>query len=135
MEGDVLVLVQPFLHVWSCVGGEVVQYNVNGFSGMRLNSPLQEVKKISPVPGLLALAEDFPGVHVERGEQIGGAVPHVVVRLLRRLAKVEGQRRLGSVQRLDLCLLVDAEYDGATRRVQVQADYVGDFLGERGIPG
>jgi hypothetical protein len=96
---------------------------------------LQEVKKILPVPGLLALAEDFPGVHVERGEQIGGAVPHVVVRLLRRLAKVEGQRRLGSVQRLDLRLLVDAEHDGATRRVQVQADYVGDFLGERGIPG
>ena len=60
MEGDVLVFVQPFLHIWSCVGGQVVQYNVNGFSGMRLNSSLQEVKKILPVPGLLALAEDSP---------------------------------------------------------------------------
>ena len=135
MERDVLVFVQPLLHIWSCVGGQVVQYDVNGFSGMRLYSSLQEVKKVLPVPGLLALAEDFPGVHVERGEQIGGAVPHVVVRLLRRFAKFEGQRRLGSVQRLDLRLLVDAEHDGATRRVQVQADNVGDFLGERGIPG
>jgi hypothetical protein len=61
MEGDVLVLVQPFLHVRSCVGGQVVQYDVNGFSGMRLDCSLQEVKKIFPVPCLLALAEDFPG--------------------------------------------------------------------------
>ena len=54
---------------------------------MRRDSSLQEVKKILPVPGLLALAEDFPDV---RGEPIDGAVPHVVVGLLRRLAKVEG---------------------------------------------
>jgi len=100
---------------------------------MRLDGLLQEVKKILPVPGLLALAEDFPGVHVKRGEQIGGAMPHVIVRLLRRLSKVDGQGRLSSVQCLDLGLLVDAEHDGATRRVQVQTDYVGDFLGELGI--
>ncbi len=39
---------------------------------------LQEVKKILPVPCLLALAEDLPGAHVERGEQIGGAMPELM---------------------------------------------------------
>ena len=65
-----LVLAQPFLHLWSCVGGQIVQHNVNRASSIRLDGFLQKVKKILPVPGLLALAEDFPGVHVERGEQI-----------------------------------------------------------------
>lgn len=55
--------------------------------------------------------------------------------LLLGLPAVQRQRRLGSVQRLDLRLLVDAEHDCATtRRIQVQPDDVGDLLRELRVP-
>ena len=45
------------------------------------------------------------------------------------------QRRLHSVERLDLRFLVDAKDDGAFRRVEVQPDDVSDFLDEERIVG
>lgn len=45
---------------------------MNWFSGMRLDSFLQEVKKTLPIPGLLALAEDFPHSVVAKGGRAVG---------------------------------------------------------------
>ena len=59
-----------------------------------------------PVPRL-ADPGDLAGGDLERGEQGGGAVPDVVVGPPLGLAGLHRQRLLGSVQRLDLGLLVE----------------------------
>jgi hypothetical protein len=41
--------------------------------------------------------------------------------------------RLGTVQRLDLRLLIDAEHQGLVGRVQVQTDDVADLQGKEGV--
>jgi hypothetical protein len=49
--------------------------------------------------------------------------------------RLHRQARLGSVERLDLRLLIDAEDDGVGRRVDVEADDVLHLVGERRIVG
>ena len=59
------------------------------------------------VPVLLhAAADDRPIEHVECGEQRGRAVALVVVRHGTAAARLDWQARLGTIQRLDLALLV-----------------------------
>jgi hypothetical protein len=48
-------------------------------------------------------------------------------------ALFERQARLGSVQRLYLALFIDAQHDGVLRRVQVEPEDIGAFLGEQRI--
>src|SRR5437764_5755497 len=51
------------------------------------------------------------------------------------LAGFERQARLGSVESLDLRLLVDGQHDGMCRRAHIEADDVLDLLGESGVLG
>ena len=80
-----------------------------------------------------AFADDRSGLHVERGEQRGRAVPLVVVGAPLGLAGPHRQQRLGAVQRLDLAFLVDAEHHGALRRVEIEPDDVAHLLHEQRI--
>ena len=75
----------------------------------------------------LADGGDLPGRDLQRREQRGSAVPHIVVGALLSLAGLHRQRLLGPVQRLDLGLLVDAEHDRVLRRVQIQPNHIGDL--------
>ena len=52
----------------------------------------------------------------------------VVMAVARNLVGLHWKQRLSTVQRLDLCLLVDAKHDGLLGRVQVEPDDVGDLL-------
>ena len=45
------------------------------------------------------------------------------------------QAGLGSVERLDLALFVDAEHHGMGRRIDIEPDHIPEFLGEFGIVG
>ena len=83
----------------------------------------------------LALGEDLARGHVQGGEQGGGAVAGIAVRDAFDVSEPEGQQRLGSLQRLDLALLVHAEHHRALRRVEVESDDVVDLLGEERIGG
>jgi hypothetical protein len=69
----------------------------------------------------------FPGRDLQRGEQRGGAAPNVVVGLLLRDPRPNGQDRRGPVQRLDLALLIDAQHDRRLGRVEVEPDDVADL--------
>lgn len=60
-------------------------------------------------------------------EQVGRAVPAVVMRPLVRDPGPEREDRRGPVQGLDLRLLIDTEDDGPLRRVQVQPEDVADL--------
>ena len=124
---------QPRRDLGGGVRGQVVQHDVHVGAGVRLDRLLQEAEEVRAVAGGLALAEHLAGGHVQRGEQVRRAVPHVVVGALLGRVERDRQHRLGPVQGLDLRLLIDREHHRAAGRIQVQADHVGDLGGE--LPG
>jgi hypothetical protein len=71
---------------------------------------------------------------VESGEQHRGAVGFVVVRHRAGTARLHWhwQAWLGSVERLDLALLVNRKDHRVRRRMDVEADNVLELLGEFG---
>ena len=72
----------------------------------------------------VAGAGDLAAGDLKRGVEAGGAVALVIVSHPLRLARLDRQRRLGAIERLDLRLLVDAEHQRALRRIEIQADDV-----------
>ena len=83
----------------------------------------------------IASAGDLAGRDLQRGVEAGRAVALVVVGHPRGAPGLDRQRRLGAIQRLDLCLLVDAEHDRALRRVQIQADDIDHLLDQLRVLG
>jgi hypothetical protein len=109
---------------------EVVQHDVNILACVWLDGRLQEGQKVRAAARRLALAVHLTGADVERGEQVRGAVPNVVVRALLADIERDRQHRLRSVQRLDLRLLINRQDHRAARRLQVEPHDVGDLLHE-----
>ena len=72
---------------------------------------------------------------VECREQVDHAVTGVVVGPSLGHARHHRQYWLGTIQRLDLALFVDAQYDGLLRRIVVEADNIDDLLDEQWIAG
>jgi hypothetical protein len=58
--------------------------------------------------------------NVERGEQGHGAVAEVIMRHPFGIAQAHRQYRLGTLQRLDLALLVDTQDQRFVRRIEVK---------------
>ena len=83
----------------------------------------------------VAGAGDLAGRDLQRGVEAGGAVALVVVGHPLRLARLDRQRRLGAVQRLDLGLLVHAQHQRALGRVEVEPDDVDDLLDQLRVRG
>jgi hypothetical protein len=74
------------------------------------------------------------GARQYRGGSSGGrAVAFVVVRHGSAFARLQRQAGLGSVEGLDLALLVDSNDDGVSRRGHVETDDVFDLGGEGGV--
>src|SRR5271169_770200 len=71
-----------------------------------------------------ATTNDLAVEDIEGGKQGGGSVPLVIMRLAFRQSRPQGQKRSGSIQRLDLALFIDEEYQGPVRRVEIQANDV-----------
>ncbi len=80
-------------------------------------------------------ADDGAVEHVEGGEQCRRAVALVVVGHGPGAALLHGQAGLGTVERLDLALLVDREDDGVGRRIDIEADDVAQFGDELRVGG
>ena len=100
------------------------------------NSGFDLIEKLAELFGAMApitLADDPAGCDVEGGKQRCGAVALVVVTTTRRLARSHGQHGLAAVQRLDLRLLIDTQYDGPLGRGYVEADDVANLGDEVGI--
>ena len=83
----------------------------------------------------LALGQDLACGHVEGGEEGGGAVTDVAMRDAFDVSEPKGQQRLGSLQRLGLALLVDAEHHRVVGWVEVESDDIVDLLDEERIGG
>ncbi len=71
--------------------------------------------------------------HAEGGKQGRGAVALVIMGHRCALAPLHGQAGLGTVEGLDLALLVDRHHHRMTRRVHVEADDIARPGGELGI--
>ena len=80
-----------------------------------------------------AFADNGAGGGVESREQAEGSVTRVVMRAPLDLAWAHGQKRLGSIERLNLAFFVDAQDNGAVGRRKVKADDVAHFFDEQGI--
>ena len=96
---------------------------------------LQEAQKLLMTMPRLALGEHLAGGHVEGGEEGGGAVTDVAMRDAFDVSEPKGQQRLGSLQRLGLALLIDAEHHRVVGWVEVESDDIVDLLDEERIGG
>jgi hypothetical protein len=65
-----------------------------------------------------APAVDRAGLHVQRGEQRSRAVALVVMGAPLSLSRTHRQQRLAAVERLDLRLFINAQYQSTIRRVR-----------------
>ncbi len=81
-----------------------------------------------------AVTDDGAIQSAQRGEQGGGAVARVVVGQGPAAARFQRQAGLGSVERLDLALLIDTEDQRFVGWIQVKADHIGELLHKLRIP-
>lgn len=79
-----------------------------------------------------ATSDDGPVEHVECREQRGRPVPNVIVRARLDQTGPHRQTRLGSIQGLDLVLLIHRQDQCLIRWIQVQPDHVRSFSTNRG---
>jgi hypothetical protein len=80
-------------------------------------------RKRLPV-ALLALGDHLASCHIQSGKQGRRAMANVVVRDALRVTKTHGQKGLGSIESLDLGLLVDAQDEIIIWGIEVKADDV-----------
>src|SRR6516162_9960281 len=78
---------------------------------------------------------DLATCHIESGEKRSSSVADIIVTLTRWYAGAKWQDRPGSIQRLNLALLVHAEHKSALRRIQIETHNVPDLLDKERIGG
>ena len=83
--------------------------------------------------GLAQVRDDFTGGHVQRGEQVDGAVALIVVGGPLGCGWQHRQGRGGPVQCLDLRFFVDTEHCSCDRWRHVETNDVSDFVNEQRV--
>ena len=95
MKVDTRMAKRPPLHRRGAVRGEIVEddVDVEGRFDVRFDLAKKGHEVLRPMLGLASCGH-LAGGHIERGEQIQGAMAHVVVRPSLGLAEVHRQDRL-----------------------------------------
>ncbi len=88
---------------------------------------LREADELLMPVALHAAADDLAFKHVESGEQRGGARDACSRGSSCRAGLLHGQARLGTVERLDLALLVEGQDNGVGRRINIKAHHIAQF--------
>ena len=125
---------QPGLHLGRLMGGVVIENKVD--VARFLHGSVDAAQEAQEIPGTVAwhtLPDDQALFDVQRGEERGGAMALVVMGHRRRTSLLEGQARLRPIKRLNLGFLIDTEHNSAIRRVEVEADDLGDLLLEHRV--
>ena len=94
---------------------------------------VEEAAEFARAMPRVTFADDAAGPHIERGKQRRRAMAHVVVRVPLGLPRPQRQDRRAAIERLNLRLLIDAQDQGAVRRMQIQPDDVADLLDEQRV--
>ena len=120
MQLDAGVGQQPLVHRRCLVRGELVADDVDGQAGVGLLVDLiEEVAEVGRPVLRGQMADDLAGGGVQRGEQVDGAVPDVIMATPLGHARDHRLHRHGPLQHLDLRLLIDRK----DRRVPGGAKY------------
>jgi len=116
------------------VGGIVVEHRVDRLVGRDLAlDSVEEADEFDMAVALHAAADHRSVQHAEHGEQGGGAVALVIVCHGLAAPGLDRQSRLGAVERLDLPFFVEREPHGMCRRIEIEADDVGELGLKAGI--
>src|ERR1700686_118523 len=107
------------------VGGIVIEDDVDGLLHWnRFLDGIEEADELLMAMALHAPADHLTFEHVEGSKERGGTVTPVVMGHGSGAALLHRQAWLGTVERLDLALLIDGQNHGMGRRVDVEADDV-----------
>ncbi len=101
---------------------------MQGAAAIAAMKVLQETQEIRARVSLGTFSDDPSRSDFERRVEARKPIALIVVRLASRKIRAQRQQRLGSLERLDLRLLIDAEHDGMGRRMEIEADHVSDLL-------
>ena len=128
------VRVQPGMHIGGLRRSVMVQDHMHG--GIRGAVGGQMIQKgqelLLAMPGL-RLGGDLSRLHVQCGEERGGAMPDVVVRVRGGLSRLQGQAGWGALQGLNLGLFIYGQHQGMRWRVHIQANHLPCLAGEVGV--
>ena len=95
------------------VGGEIVEDDVDLSIGIGGGDLVHEGEEFDPPAPFAVAADDLSGGDIERGEEGGGPVPDVIVRLTGDRSPIRKfEIALRALQRLDRRLFVDRENNG-----------------------
>src|SRR5712692_7504246 len=108
VEGEALVPCEPSQNLWVLVRDIIVENDVDGLLGRHFRlDRVEETDELLMPMSLHAASDDLAFEHIEGGKERRGAVALVVVGHGTGPALLHGKFRLGTVERLDLALLVD----------------------------
>ena len=134
VEGPAGMAGEPFLDLVLLMRSVVVENDVDRFVFRHLAlDTVEEADELLMAMALHVLPDDCSVKHVERCEQRGCAMPLVIVGHGARTALLHRQAGLGAVERLDLRLLVDGQDHRMSRRINIEADDLGELFGENRI--
>lgn len=129
VEPPPLLRPQPALHLCAFVGAVIVHDEMHFLTGWELRFQMvEESYEFATAVAILTGADHFAVENIERGEQRGGAMAFIVVRLTLRQAGAQRQNRGGAVQSLNLALLIYAQYQCTFGRIQIQTHDVPDLF-------
>src|SRR5437868_5854630 len=122
---------EPVLYLWRAMGAVIVHHQMQRhFAGELTIDTAEEAQKLLVTVTLIAIADDFAGEYIERRKQSRRAVSFVVVSHGATAPFLQRQSRLGTLQGLNLALLVHAKHNCLVGRIQIKADHVSEFLEE-----
>ena len=136
VEGETRVAVEPLANLGVLVSGIVVEDDVDGLAGG--HPCFDQIKKANEFLVAMPLhvaADHGPVEHVERRKERGGAVALVIMGHGPGSPFLERQAGLGSVEGLDLALLVERQDDRVGGRRDIKADDVAELVDELRIIG
>src|ERR1035437_4011096 len=112
---------QPALDGRGLVGAVIIEDQVRlqfardcGVDGFK------EAAKLDRAVTAMELADYGAGLVVERGEQVDGAMAHVVRSSARGLPGAHRQQRLTAIERLNLRFLINAQHQCPVRRIKLR---------------
>ena len=116
------------------VRGIIIEHRMDRLPGRDLALDSIEKTDELEMPVVLHAAPDHRSVqHAEGSEQGSGAMALVIVCHGLTAPGLDRQSSLGAVERLDLAFLVEREHQGMRRRIEIEADDVGELGLKAGI--
>ena len=128
MEGDLRMGLRPALYHLRFMTADVVQYHVNSFLPVVLDHPIKEPQEVFRAMSILTLGLHLGASHIQSGEQLCGPVSLVVMSTPGYLVGPHRQHGLGSVQCLNLSLLVYAQDRRVLWGIGIEANNVYQLL-------